>query len=62
MASNLFQLMKVCSYSLNFKLEILNPKLSINFKTHVQTPCKMASQKLHALSRISIFMEPKKYD
>ena len=32
----------------------------LNFKTHVQTLCKKASQKLHALSRISIFMESKK--
>ena len=37
---------------------ILDTKL--NFKTHLQTLCKKASQKLHALSRISIFMEPKK--
>ena len=32
----------------------------LNFKTRVQTLCKKASQKLHALSRISIFMESKK--
>ena len=32
----------------------------LNFKTHVQTLCKKASQKLHALSPISIFMESKK--
>ena len=31
----------------------------LNFKTHVQTLCKKESQKLHALSRISIFMESK---
>ena len=37
---------------------ILDTKL--NFKIHLQTLCKKASQKLHALSRISIFMEPKK--
>ena len=37
---------------------ILDTKL--NFKTHLQTLCKKASQKLHALSRISIFMESKK--
>ena len=36
----------------------LDKKLS--FKKHVQTLCKKASQKLHALARISIFMEPEK--
>ena len=36
----------------------LDKKLS--FKKHVQTLCKKASQKLHALIRISILMEPKK--
>ena len=36
----------------------LDKKLS--FKTHVQSLCKKASQKLHALSRISIFKDSKK--
>ena len=36
----------------------LDKKLS--FKKHVQTLCKKDCQKLHALTRISIFMEPKK--
>ena len=36
----------------------LDKKLS--FKKHIQMLCKKASQKLHALTRISIFMEPKK--
>ena len=33
---------------------------TLSFKTHVQSLCKKASQKLQALSRISIFMEPKR--
>ena len=36
----------------------LDKKLS--FKKHVQALCKKASQKLHALTRISIYMEPDK--
>ena len=36
----------------------LDKKLS--FKNHVKTLCKKASQKLHALARISIYMEPEK--
>ena len=36
----------------------LDKKLS--FKKYVQTLCKKASQKLHALARISIFMELEK--
>ena len=36
----------------------LDTKLS--FKSHVQSLCRKASQKLHALSRISIFMDSKK--
>ena len=32
----------------------------LTFKKHVQAICKKASQKLHALTRISIYMEPKK--
>ena len=36
----------------------LDKKLS--FKNHVKTICKKASQKLHALARISIYMEPEK--
>ena len=31
-----------------------------SFKKHVQTLFKKASQKLHALTRISIYMEPEK--
>ena len=31
-----------------------------SFKKHAQTLCKKAIQKLHALTRISILMEPKK--
>ena len=36
----------------------LDKKLS--FKTHVLAFCTKASQKLHALIRISIYMEPEK--
>ena len=36
----------------------LDKKLS--FKKHVQTICKTASQKLHVLARISIYIEPEK--
>ena len=36
----------------------LDTKLS--FKSHVQSLCRNASQKLHALSRISIFMDSKR--
>ena len=36
----------------------LDKKLS--FKKHVRTLCKKASQKLHALTRISVYMEPDK--
>ena len=32
----------------------------LNFKKHVQTLCKKTSQKLHALTSISIYMEPEK--
>ena len=32
----------------------------LSFKKHVLTLCKKASQKLHALTRISIYMEPEK--
>ena len=37
---------------------MLDTKLS--FKTHVQSLCRKASQMLHALSRISIFMDAKR--
>ena len=33
---------------------------SLNFKSHVRTLCKKANQKLHALSRISSYMDEKK--
>ena len=32
----------------------------LSFKQHILAFCKKASQKLHALTRISIFMEPEK--
>ena len=42
------------------KLLGINLDKKLSFKKHVQTLCKKASQKLHALTRISVFMEPEK--
>ena len=33
---------------------------NLNFKSHVSNLCKRASQKLHALARVSPFMDPDK--
>ena len=37
----------------------INIDNNLSFKGHVQSLCKKASQKLHALSRISIYMDDK---
>ena len=37
---------------------IIDKKL--NFKSHISSLCKRASQKLHALARVSTFMDPGK--
>ena len=42
------------------KLLGINLDKKLSFKKHVQTLCKKASQKLHALTRISVFVEPEK--
>ena len=40
-------------------LEVIIYK-NLNFKSHVSNLCKGASQKLHALARVSAFMDPDK--
>ena len=46
----------------NVEETLLGVKLDakLSFRNHVQSLCKKASQKLHALSRISIFMDSEK--
>ena len=42
------------------KLLVVTIDKNLNFKSHVSNLCKRASQKLHALSRVSAFMNPDK--